>query len=102
MKANKWLPNLDESIFARSYLVTMGGTFISISSLVFTSWGSDELFGLIILLLLALVGLCCLCIGFFASSKRAIAWAEGSSNHEVCIVLIFLSIPVYFIWLSFK
>ncbi|PMN74154.1 hypothetical protein BCT27_00825 [Enterovibrio norvegicus] len=80
MKANEWLPNLEESVFSRSYLVTLGGVFISISSFVFTSWGLAELVGLIILLLLALLGLCCLYIGFFASSKRAIAWAMVSKH----------------------
>lgn len=101
--AKAWFSRFDETIISRSYLVTIGGLFVSLSGcLTLTLIDSIEWGGLAIVLFTFFLGLCCIGIGFFSSSKRATEWADACSKHETSILIIFLAIPVYYVWMKIR
>ncbi|MHB2105810.1 hypothetical protein OC523_006640 [Vibrio vulnificus] len=102
MMAKAWFSKFDETIFSRSYLVTIGGLCVSLPVLALILIGSIEWVGLTIALLTLFLGLCCIGIGFCSSSKRAIEWADACSKHEASILIMFLAIPLYYAWINIR
>lgn len=102
MMAKAWFSKFDETIFSRSYLVTIGGLCVSLSVLALILIGSIEWVGLTISFLTLFLGLCCIGIGFCSSSKRAVEWADACSKHEASILIMFLAIPLYYAWINIR
>ncbi len=102
MMATAWFSKFDETIFSRSYLVTIGGLCVSLSVLALILIGSIEWVGLTIALLTLSLGLCCIGIGFCSSSKRAIEWADACSKHEASILIMLLAVPLYYAWINIR
>ena len=93
---------LDEDIFSRSYLVTLGGLFAVISVFVVSLLDSSQHIEYVIMSVIISLGLICICVGVFFSSQKAKAFAESASKHEVCVVILFLSMPLYWIWTKLR
>ncbi len=96
---SKRLRQLDQALFSRSYLLTIGLLmFVGASVVGYVAWnGALELewWGVLVVAAIILGGALLFGFGLFGSDTRMEGWADGASTHEASIILFVISYPVY-------
>ncbi len=95
------LRGLDQALFSRSYLLTIGLLMFAGGSVVgYVAWnGSLELkwWGMLVTSAIILGGALLFGIGLFGPDTKMERWADIASSHEASIILMVVSYPVYLI-----
>ncbi|MBD8686998.1 MULTISPECIES: hypothetical protein [unclassified Rhizobium] len=98
---SKRLRQLDQALFWRSYLLTVGFLMFSGASVVgYAAWnGSLELewWGVLVTSAIILGGALLFGFGIFGRNSKMEGWADVASTHEAAIILVVISYPVYLI-----
>lgn len=96
---SKRLRQLDQALFWRSYLLTVGFLMFSGASVVgYSAWnGSLELewWGVLVTSAIILGGALLCGFGIFGRNSKMEGWADVASTHEAAIILVVISYPVY-------
>lgn len=95
--AKELLSTFDQTLFSRSYLVTVGLLLISTSILILSAIEGIDSTSYVLLSLIFVLGLLSLCVGFIVSKSKIDAWAAAFSKHEISIIVIILSVPTYLV-----
>lgn len=102
------MPRTDDdswSLYARSFLATLGVLFIALICFVWHKQGEQapgwSTFAWVLFLGIGSLGILLLLIAVFASARSVERWAESASTHEASIVVMIVAAPVYFLckWL---
>ena len=90
----------DSTIYARSYLVTLGLLFVTLPAIAilfspnFKAW---PMWVLAICLLAVVGGVWLISLGLFGADKAMEDLAAKASTHEASLVIMALAVPVYWI-----
>ncbi|NTE86767.1 hypothetical protein [Agrobacterium rubi] len=98
---SKRLRQLDQALFSRSYLLTIGLLmFVGASVVGYVAWNDSlqlEWWGVLLVAAIILGGALLFGFGLFGSDTRMEGWADGASTHEASTILFVISYPVYLI-----
>ncbi|MGF1692487.1 hypothetical protein [Photobacterium kagoshimensis] len=95
--AKQLFSKFDQTLFSRSYLVTIGLLLMSISTLILSALEGIDSTSYILLSLIFTMGLLSLCVGFIVSKSKIDTWADAFSKHEISIIVVVLSVPIYLV-----
>jgi hypothetical protein len=95
------LRQLDQALFWRSYLLTVGLLmFAGASTVSYVAWNGAlklEWWGVLVTSACTLGGAVLFGFGIFGRSSKMEGWADVASTHEAAIILVVISYPVYLI-----
>jgi hypothetical protein len=97
----KRLRELDQALFSRSYLLTIGFMMFAVASVFgYVAWSEAlqlEWWGVVMTCAVILLGASLFAVGIFGSNTKMEGWADAASTHEASIILMVISYPVYLI-----
>ncbi|TWU19735.1 hypothetical protein [Allorhodopirellula heiligendammensis] len=93
--------SLEPSVYCRSYIVTLGLTFVGACAFIWqhqdsgnTGWAGLRL---TLFLSFLLVGFALVFFGILGPSRKMERWAEVFSRHEASLIVLMVAYPIYLV-----